>query len=113
MTAATARQAIVDAGRYPTPDQRREALLELAESVANEQGRVCRPITQVVPLIVPTLAASVANVLTGFDDLVVAVVERSRFVGDPDEWLARHDFPLTPAVYDAQDEATAGAVDGA
>lgn len=110
-TTATARQAISDFGAYPTVDQRRDALLELAEAVANEQGRVCRPISQVLPLIVPSLAAAVSNVLAEFDDLVDAVTVRSRFVADPDEWLARHDLPLSSAVYEAQDEATEQQVD--
>lgn len=111
---SAARQAIADAGRYPTTEQRRDALLELAESVAAEQGRACRPITLVVPLIVPTLAAaSVMNVLAEFDELVVAVVDRARFVADPDVWLASNGLSLASVVYDGQDEATAGAVDSA
>lgn len=111
-TRPVSRTAVSDFGAYPTVDQRRDALLELAEAVANEQGRVCRPISLVLPLIVPSLAAAaVSNVLAEFDDLVDAVTVRSRFVADPDEWLARHDLPLSSAVYEAQDEATEQQVD--
>jgi hypothetical protein len=86
------------ATRLSDTDQRREALLELAEAVSNEQGRVCQPISQVLPLIVPTLAAaSVSNVLAGFDVLVEAVRERQRFNADPDQWLLAHDLTLTTA----------------
>lgn len=109
---AHARQAITDAGRYPTVEQRREALLELAEAVSNEQGRACQPISQVLPLIVPTLAAAaVTNVLAGFDVLVAAVRERQRFDADPDGWRTAHG--ASDQSWESMDDSTLAQVDEA
>jgi hypothetical protein len=114
MTADATRTAVRDFGSYPTLDQRREALLELAEAVSNEQGRACQPISQVLPLIVPTLAAaSVSNVLAGFDVLVEAVRERQRFNADPDQWLLAHDLTLDDRVWESMDDSTLAEVDEA
>lgn len=110
MTAPAVRTAIRDAGVYPSREHRRDALLELAVAVAGERGRVCQPITQVLPLIVPSLAAAACtSVLVCFDRLVEAVCERSRFDGNPSGWLDEHD--LSQRQFDVADERTASDID--
>lgn len=113
-TTATARQAIGDSGRYPSPMDRRAALMELAEAVVNERGHHEQPWKNVTQLVVPTLAAaSCPNQMACFDYLCETVAVRHRFVADPDTWLVAHELPLSTQVYETWDESTEREVDEA
>lgn len=88
--------------------QRRAELLTLAEKVAVGELHADALAAAALPHL-----TSVEDIDGLFDELVVAVTERHRFVADPDEWLVRHDFLLSSACFDAQDEATMATVDEA
>lgn len=94
--------------RTMPPERRRDELLSLAGQVADGVPHADELVAAVLPYL-----SDVEGAAAAFDVLVVAVRDRAQFVGDPDEWLASRGLSLSPAVFDGQDEVTAGAVDSA
>lgn len=84
-----------------TQEQRRAALIELAEQISVEDRFPnSAPFTPVLGLIVPSLASHLVArdldlTLNLFSELIGAVKEFGRFVGNEDDWLAEHELPRT------------------
>jgi hypothetical protein len=75
-----------------TASERREALIELASLVNDEDVRNgCKPFTPVLDLLAPVLASQLCkNPVEVFNQLVAATEERRLFVADPAEYATRN-----------------------
>lgn len=91
-----------------TADQRRAALVELADHIDTEDRYPnSAPFTPVLPILVSALcsrkvASDVDLALNLFSQLVEAVAEFTRFCGNESSWLDTHDLPTS----DRQRQAT-------
>lgn len=98
-----------------THEQRRQALIELAEQIGTEaRYPQSRPFTPVIDLVVPTLAAHTvdpARAVQVFDDLVFAVCERARFVANEAEYAMEHDWATSDAALQLLSDRLLSAVD--
>lgn len=104
MTAASTVVAL-DATR----DERRAALIELADLIDTEDHYcVVKPLSPVLGRLVPALCSRKITdrdlAVSLFAELVAAVAERRRFCSNETDWLLAHDLPDT----DAMREATLG-----
>ena len=89
------RSAVYCLDSRATADQRRAALMELADLIAVEDGqaRGDKPLSPVVDLIVPPLCSHLCpDPVKAFNALVAAKQEFSTFVADEADWATAHDF---------------------
>lgn len=90
MTVAVAERQATDATR----EQRRTALIELAELIDGEDRHPgSAPFTPVLGRMVPALASRLClDPLAYFNGLVAAVAELRAFTSNEGEWLIAHDL---------------------
>lgn len=87
---------VTDIGTWPTVEQRRRGLINLAERCKQEEHRADQEDWPMVAMWVPIAAAAVVpNPLDIFTQLVGAAAEFQAFVNNEDEWLLAHDYPLS------------------
>lgn len=113
MTLAVAEQRRRSTAIEPTREQRRAALIELAEHIsAEDRHPAAAPLTPVLPWLVTAVASRKCTDPVGcFNELVEAVAEFSAFTADEGHWLVEHDLRDTNEARTNQSERLQADID--